>query len=385
TINTFPDLVYEIYRDGSLVGSMPHDTSGTAENGDTWSNGGSWQYYTDTHATPGENHEYRLVANLYSGGPLVEEFLDMPIPLPEFSSLSCVYLGGRSVRIQFYKSMTTFPDLIYEIYRDGAFVGSIPHDTSGTAENGESWSNRGFWQYYTDTHAIPGQTNIYRVIARLYEDGPTVVAAYDLYIPLPQFYDGNCLEKHGDTIRVCIYMNMSAFPDLVYAIYRDGEFIGEFLAGSEGENVLGNSWYAGPYWQYFVDSSPIPVTKHQYRIVATLYEGGPVLDEEFSILTSKPAFSLETNAYLPVIQRLASGEYLLAACINSQPFGPLAEMDIEVSGAGAVFTDSGLTTMRVPNAAFTTDGLVTMYIVAAADIDPDSASIQLRYQCVEID
>ncbi|MCC8191274.1 MAG: hypothetical protein LIP77_11695, partial [Planctomycetes bacterium] len=245
TINTFPDLVYEIYRDGILVGSMPHDTAGTAENGDYWTNGGLWQYFNDTHATPGATHEYRLVANLYPGCPLVEEIRTLAIALPAFSSLVGDYRGGRTVQIAFYRTMNTFPDLIYEIYRDGVLVGAMPHDTAGTAENGDYWSNGGFWQYYNDTHATPGENHEYRVVANLYSGGPVVEQFLEVPIPLPEFSSLSYVYRGGRSVQFQFLKTMNTFPDLVYEIYRDGAFVGSMPHDTSGTAENGDTWSNG--------------------------------------------------------------------------------------------------------------------------------------------
>lgn len=273
----YPDRFIEIFRDGEKLAGYLFRSSGTLENGNSWS---GLSFY-DIYGIPGQTHEYRAVVTLYENGPTVEASTSISIPLPEYSSadLSAYCFQGHKINIGLGAGkLSWYPERFYEIYRDDVKLAEFPFGTVGTMGNGNSWGNS---DSFVDVTGIPGETYQYRVKVTLFKFGPPVEAVLPVTISLPEFSDASILPAHvrGQQVQVRIKNSSFAwYPKARYQIYRDNQLLADYPANGSGSSANGDRWSGGPFYDTFTDSHAKLDAVQTYRVVVTLFEGGPTVE-----------------------------------------------------------------------------------------------------------
>lgn len=273
--SNFPELTYEIHRDGQKIAECPRSVAGGAQNGDTWTNYTTSFVFDDHHGFPGQTHVYRIVFRLFEGCSFQEErTVAVPMPTLGQNALILSHATGRSVRLRtdFQKH---FPDLVFEIHRDGEKVAECPQNTNGTLDNGDFWTTDGAWFAFTDTHAFPGRTHTYRLVFRLFE-GCSVEMEKEIAVPMPSVGSSIYYVKYqnGRNVQVGIQNFTTYFPELTYEIYRDDEKLAEVSPSTEGSLENGDNWHqTDTAWFFFYDTHARPGQTHVYRVVFRLFDG----------------------------------------------------------------------------------------------------------------
>jgi hypothetical protein len=85
---------------------------------------------------------------------------------------------------------------------------------------------------------------------------------------------------------------------------------------------------------------------------------------------------LATSAYLPVIRRFPSGEYLLGATVQILPLRPEVTLTANVSGYGTIFAGNGLASIDIVGSDFAENGFLNLYLVAPSSFNPDTMSLR---------
>ena len=270
--NGFTNITYHVYRDNQKIADFTSKTQGTGVNGDTWSFDSAYQYYNDATAYPGKIHEYKIIATLFPGFEITFE-QSYTVPRTIFDSVTINYSGVRTVQLYWRKiTHSQFSDIVYTVYRDDVPLASYGAADSGTAQNGDSWKQDTYYQYYTDTNAWPGKVHQYKVVARLFPGGELSVEK-EFQVPHTILPATGFTYQNGRNVRLnwTKIVTYPTFDPIQYTIFRDGIELASFAADTEGTGANNDSWRSDSYSQYYFDVTAIPWQTHTYKVEARLF------------------------------------------------------------------------------------------------------------------
>lgn len=369
-LQSFPERSYKLYRDDVELAEFAVNTAGTLANGDRWQSGGDAMYYYDANAVLDTDHEYKVVAALYDGGPTVEARVGVSVPMPVVqNSYVTVSQGiGREVHVLIFNDLAfQFPDVVYEVRRDGVKLGESRHGGNDILENGDYWLATNRIQYFYDrNHGAPGAVHEYTVTFRFKENVTLEVRKNHTAAPVIAGDWARVTSRHTNGVTLDL-KRFDGFPDLSYDIYRDGALIASIPGGSEGSNANGR-WEFNRSYQKVIDTSASPGVNHLYSVVCNFYEGVSRWTS-FDVTVDDAQPTNESGSYVSTIKRLPSGEYLLAISIRKSDVLGDAPVRIDTLAGSAAFLDTGLPSVTLASADFSASGYATVYFVAPASLD----------------
>lgn len=381
SLDAYPDFVIEIHRDGVLVNAITASGLTTA-NGDEVSRRYSEFTYTDNNVTPGQVHNYLIVARLYEGGPELTREYSARASEISFDVLAPTYYEGTvALTISPAISTSNYPQARYLIYRDGEKICEFPGYSDGSDANGNTWSrSTSGVMRFVNAGVLPGREYLYSVVAQPYE-GFQVAENRFLSVSMPNLRL-TASRVSGDTAVLSFQARPQGF-EVDFEIHRDGVKIAEFGSRENGSSPQGYQWSTSNYdlQKTFRDSTLEPLSTYNYRVV-TKYAADCRSDDYATAGVHTGSIAEErglvvTDAYVPVLMRLSTGEYLLAATVK-RPETADAELTVYAGGGAYVFVDSGTASVDLSPSDFPPSGMKNLYMIAPEYVDPNASVVDLH-------